>query len=80
VFSSRFWMRLLLAAAVLALGSVNHAIAKPTAWLAYANPSDEELVLPEFPRQTADAWLNSPPLKAKQLRGKVVLLEVYTTD
>jgi len=80
VFSSRFWMRLLLAGVVLMSSWCNLAIAKPTAWLAYANPSDEELVLPEFPRQTADAWLNSPPLKAKQLRGKVVLLEVYTTD
>jgi hypothetical protein len=35
--------------------------------------------MPEFSRQTADAWLNSPPLKAADLRGKVVLLEIYTS-
>ncbi len=36
-------------------------------------------LLPEFPRQDADAWLNSKPLKAADLRGQVVLLEVYTS-
>jgi hypothetical protein len=44
-----------------------------------ARSATGELLLPEFPRQTAEAWLNSPPLKAAQLRGQVVLLEVYAT-
>ena len=35
--------------------------------------------MPEFTRQTPDAWLNSPPLKAADFRGKVVLLEVYAS-
>jgi hypothetical protein len=39
----------------------------------------QALALPEFKHQTADAWINSPPLTAANLRGKVVLLEVYTS-
>jgi hypothetical protein len=35
--------------------------------------------MPEFPRKTAEAWLNSTPLKASDQRGKVVLLEVYAS-
>lgn len=34
--------------------------------------------LPEFTQTNADAWLNSEPLSVKQLRGKVVLLDVWT--
>ena len=41
--------------------------------------AEAENTMPEFPRQTADAWLNSAPIKAAELRGKVLLLEVYTT-
>lgn len=37
------------------------------------------LTLPEFKHATPDAWINSPPLTAAGLRGKVVLLEVYTS-
>ena len=37
------------------------------------------LTLPEFKNPSADAWINSPPLTAAGLRGKVVLLEVYTS-
>ncbi|HZN02999.1 MAG TPA: hypothetical protein VFD06_05380 [Candidatus Polarisedimenticolia bacterium] len=33
---------------------------------------------PEFPRSDADGWINSPPLSMSGLRGKVVLLDVWT--
>jgi len=35
--------------------------------------------LPEFKHTNADAWINSPPLTKAGLRGKVVLIEVYTS-
>ena len=33
---------------------------------------------PEFPRADADGWINSPPLSMRALRGKVVVLDVFT--
>jgi len=33
---------------------------------------------PEFPHGEADAWINSAPLRMSALRGKVVLLDVWT--
>ena len=33
---------------------------------------------PEFPQVAAERWLNSPPLKMSELRGKVILLDVWT--
>lgn len=33
---------------------------------------------PEFPKVAAERWLNSPPLKMSELRGKVILLDVWT--
>jgi hypothetical protein len=33
---------------------------------------------PEFPHADPDAWINSPPLRMSALRGKVVLLDVWT--
>ena len=33
---------------------------------------------PEFPRADAAGWINSPPLAMKDLRGKVVVLDVWT--
>jgi len=33
---------------------------------------------PEFPHAEADAWINSPPLRMSGLRGKVVVLDVWT--
>lgn len=33
---------------------------------------------PEFPVVAAERWLNSPPLKMADLRGQVLLLEVWT--
>lgn len=35
--------------------------------------------LPDFRNRTAEAWLNSPPLGTADLRGKVVLIELFTT-
>ncbi len=34
--------------------------------------------LPEFTHPQADAWINSPPLSVKTLKGKVVLINVWT--
>ena len=33
---------------------------------------------PEFPHSEAEAWINSPPLRLAALRGKVVVLDVWT--
>ena len=35
---------------------------------------------PEFPHSRESSWLNSPPLTLAGLRGKVVLLDIWTTD
>ncbi len=35
---------------------------------------------PEFPHTRESSWLNSPPLTLASLRGKVVLLDIWTTD
>ena len=35
--------------------------------------------LPEFQNQSQDFWINSKPLKAADLKGRVVLLEVWTS-
>ena len=34
---------------------------------------------PEFTQSAQSAWINSPPLKMSDLKGKVVLLDVWTT-
>jgi hypothetical protein len=33
---------------------------------------------PEFPHPEAEAWINSPPLRMSGLRGRVVILDVWT--
>jgi hypothetical protein len=38
-----------------------------------------ERPMPEFTNQHASAWLNSKPLTREELRGKVVLIEVFTS-
>ncbi|MGH7452685.1 MAG: hypothetical protein ACRENG_15165 [bacterium] len=57
-----------------------------TIWNYYAGANDsakDSRPAPEFPRQDADRWINSAPLKMtgngeNGLRGKVVLLNVWT--
>ncbi|MFM9926875.1 thioredoxin family protein [Variovorax sp. H27-G14] len=39
-------------------------------------PTSDAQAAPEF--QNIDTWLNSPPLKLDQLRGKVVLVDFWT--
>ncbi len=39
---------------------------------------DEARPAPEFPKVAAERWLNSPPLKMASLRGKVIMLDVWT--
>jgi thiol-disulfide isomerase/thioredoxin len=38
------------------------------------------LAAPEFNESRPDRWLNSKPLQLRELRGRVVLLDVWTTD
>ena len=35
--------------------------------------------MPEFTATSPDLWVNSPPLRKADLRGKVVLLEIWTS-
>lgn len=35
---------------------------------------------PEFTQTSQDAWLNSRPLKIKQLQGKVALIDIWTFE
>ena len=35
--------------------------------------------MPQFENQSPDFWINSPPLRREDLRGKVVLIEVWTS-
>ncbi len=39
---------------------------------------DKPRPAPEFPKVAAERWLNSPPLKMADLRGKVILLDEWT--
>lgn len=51
----------------------------------YAFPSDPLLEagshrpMPEFKNQHPSAWINSTPLTRGDLRGKVVLIEIWTS-
>jgi len=33
--------------------------------------------MPDFGNQSAQAWINSPPIRQASLRGRVVLLDVF---
>ena len=35
--------------------------------------------MPEFRNQSPSRWINSPPLKRADLKGKVVLIEIWTS-
>lgn len=41
-------------------------------------PPPPARLAPEFPRADAGGWINSPPISMKDLRGQVVLLDVWT--
>lgn len=43
-----------------------------------AAPAGDGRVAPEFPRGDADGWVNSPPLTMSGLRGRVVVLDIWT--
>ena len=45
------------------------------AWMGAADPPR----MPEFRHGVAEAWLHSKPLSGADLRGKVVLIELFTT-
>ncbi|HET8946813.1 MAG TPA: hypothetical protein VFQ07_07510 [Candidatus Polarisedimenticolia bacterium] len=41
-------------------------------------PPPSARLAPEFPRDDADGWINSAPLSMRALRGKVVVLDIWT--
>lgn len=47
---------------------------------ASAEPVAGSPALPQFTGERSDQWFNSPPLKREQLRGKVLLIDVWTFD
>ena len=63
----------LVAKGCLALGLLL-ALTVPQGSLAFG-----ERDMPEFKDQRPEAWLNSAPLTRADLRGKVVLIEIWTT-
>lgn len=64
----RFAVGLLFAAALLLSAAVP--------WYSRA---EAPLAMPEFKNQQPSAWINSPPLSRNDLRGQVVLIEVWTS-
>lgn len=51
---------------------------RPPARASELLPPDRSLPAPEFTSRNAADWINSPPLALADLRGKVVLLDVWT--
>lgn len=45
---------------------------------AFPKKTDPPLRAPEFTQMDSSAWFNSEPLSIKDLRGKVVLLDIWT--
>jgi len=35
--------------------------------------------MPEFPEAAPEAWINTAPLRRADLKGQVVLIEIWTT-
>ena len=66
----RSWKRRSLGAAVAGLLALGGLVALP--------PAQAE-TMPEFRDTSPAAWVNSQPITSASLRGKVVLLEVYTS-
>ena len=46
--------------------------------LSWPSVSQSGLTLPEPTNQRPEAWINSAPLSAADLKGKVVLVEIWT--
>lgn len=49
--------------------------AAPGLW---GGPGGEARRAPEFPTADPSHWINSQPLSMKELRGRVVILEIWT--
>ncbi len=47
-------------------------------YLIQANAKSVKFDLPQFTQDTVETWINSHPLKVEDLRGKVVLVDVWT--
>jgi thiol-disulfide isomerase/thioredoxin len=75
----RTFLSLLLAVLATALLLGGAQLATDTARAAGRLPADIR-VAPEFPHTRQAQWLNSRPLTLAELRGKVLLLDVWTTD
>ena len=43
------------------------------------SPKGQRRPMPEFTAQSPEHWVNSRPLKKADLKGKVVLLEIWTS-
>ena len=72
---------------VTALAMLNEVDVAATAWLAGFLPAAEATRPPALPQGEEppelagiEAWLNSPPLRIAELRGKVVLVDFWTFD
>ena len=46
--------------------------------VAYAKKTNPPAQMPEFTQADPTAWINSKPLSVKDLRGKVILIDVWT--
>ncbi|MCH5372797.1 MAG: redoxin domain-containing protein [Planctomycetes bacterium] len=64
-------------AAVIALGFVAVLVSPPSR---DANAAFEQRPLPEFTQTSPEDWINSPPLRVRDLIGKVLLLDIWTFE
>lgn len=55
-------------------------LSKPLLGGSVANAEVINKPLPEFTQTASEAWVNSPPLVTEDLRGHVVLIDVWTFD
>ncbi len=63
-----------MAPALLLAGVLLYTMALP-----WHSAAEAPLTMPEFKHQQPAAWLNSPPLSRADLRGQVVLIEIWTS-